>query len=139
MLQSQLSVYDANYYSFRDKRIPALLKRPNVPPEDKLKLQQLKDTKKWNPYNMRHSSITKYARNPNINEYTLRQHCGWTKSSNMIEVYTHELNGESFEDVMLACGVDLRDRKERELQHRGIIGQALSLLQDAQHTRRSLL
>jgi hypothetical protein len=34
----------------------------------------------------------------------------------MIEVYTHELNGESFEDVMLACGVDLRDRKERELQ-----------------------
>ena len=65
---------------------------------------------------MRHSSITKYARNPNINEYTLRQHCGWTKSSNMIEVYTHELNGESFEDVMLACGVDLRDRKERELQ-----------------------
>jgi integrase/recombinase XerD len=106
----------ANYYRFRDKRIPALLKRPDVPPEEKLKLQQLKDTKKWNPYNMRHSSITKYARNPNINEYTLRQHCGWTKSSNMIEVYTHELNGESFEDVMLACGVDLRDRKERELQ-----------------------
>jgi hypothetical protein len=34
----------------------------------------------------------------------------------MIEVHTHELNGESFEDVMLACGVDLRDRKERELQ-----------------------
>jgi integrase/recombinase XerD len=112
----------ANYYSFRDKRIPALLKRPDVPPEDKLKLQQLQDTKKWNPYNMRHSSITKYARNPNINEYTLRQHCGWTKSSNMIEVYTHELKGESFEDVMLACGVDLRDRKERELQQQELSG-----------------
>jgi integrase/recombinase XerD len=112
----------ANYYSFRDKRIPALLKRPDVPPEDKLKLQQLQDTKKWNPYNMRHSSITKYARNPNINEYTLRQHCGWTKSSNMIEVYTHELKGESFEDVMLACGVDLRDRKERELQLQELSG-----------------
>ena len=40
----------------------------------------------------------------------------------MIEVYTHELNGESFEDVMLACGVDLRDRKERELNMQELSG-----------------
>lgn len=101
----------ADHYRFRNKRIPALLKRSDVAPEEKIRLQQLKDNKKWNPYNMRHSSITKYARNPNINEYSLRQHCGWTKTSNMVEVYTHELKGESFEDVMLDCGIDFRDRK----------------------------
>jgi len=63
---------------------------------------------------MRHSSITRLARNPNINEYTLRQYAGWTKTSNMIEIYTHELKGESFESVMLACGINLKDKKETQ-------------------------
>jgi hypothetical protein len=90
------------------------MKRPDIPPEDKIKVQHIKDNKKWNPYAMWHSSITRLARNPNINEYTLRQYAGWTKTSNMIEVYTHELKGESFEDVMMAYGIELKDKKETQ-------------------------
>jgi integrase len=112
----QLSVDSVrnDYANFRDKYIPALLRKSDISPEDKIKLQEIKDNKKWYPYVMRHSSISKYARNPNINEYTLRQHAGWTKTSNMIDVYTHELGGEHFEDIMLACGIDLRDKKQQE-------------------------
>jgi hypothetical protein len=32
----------------------------------------------------------------------------------MIEVYTHELKGESFEDVMMAYGIELKDKKETQ-------------------------
>jgi site-specific recombinase XerD len=104
----------ADYRKFRTKYIPTLMKRPDIPPEDKIKVQHIKDNKKWNPYAMWHSSITRLARNPNINEYTLRQYAGWTKTSNMIEVYTHELKGESFEDVMMAYGIELKDKKETQ-------------------------
>jgi integrase/recombinase XerD len=104
----------ADYRKFRKKYIPTLLKKPDVSPEDKIKLQHIRDNKKWNPYAMRHSSITRLARNPNINEYTLRQYAGWTKTSNMIDVYTHELKGESFEDVMMAYGIELKDKKETQ-------------------------
>ena len=39
----------ANYYSFRDKRIPALLKRPDVPPEDKHKASTVARYQKMEP------------------------------------------------------------------------------------------
>jgi site-specific recombinase XerD len=103
-----------DYKTFRDKTIPRLLKRPDVPKQDKEHLQLLSDKKKWSPYTMRHSSITKLARNPNINDYVLRQHAGWAKRSNMVEIYTHELSGDSFEDVMLAYGINLKDKKNKE-------------------------
>ena len=63
---------------------------------------------------MRHSSLTKLARDPHINDYVLRQHAGWVKSSNMIEVYTHDLKGGSLEPVMLALGVNLKDKNKSQ-------------------------
>jgi hypothetical protein len=62
---------------------------------------------------MRHSSITKLARHPNINDFNLRQHAGWTKTSNMVEVYTHELKGDSLEHVMLAYGVNIKQKRDK--------------------------
>jgi integrase/recombinase XerD len=102
----------SDYIAYRDKLIPKLLKRPDVSDTDKEHLLMLKEQKKWNPYTMRHSSLTKLARDPNINDYTLRQHAGWSKRSNMIEIYTHELKGDSLEHVMLAYGVNLKDKRD---------------------------
>jgi hypothetical protein len=62
--------------------------------------------KPFNPYLRRHSSLSEKARL--VSEYTLRQHAGWTKNSDMIEIYTHELGGESSKDLLLAYGFDLR-------------------------------
>jgi hypothetical protein len=78
----------ADYRKFRDVTIPKLLKRPDIPKEDKERRVFLRDQKRWNPYILRHSSISKLARNPNINDYVLRQHAGWTKHSDMVEIYT---------------------------------------------------
>lgn len=62
--------------------------------------------KPFNPYLRRHSSLSEKARI--VNEYTLRHHAGWTKNSDMTEIYMHELGGESSEDLLLAYGFDVR-------------------------------
>src|SRR5215218_9237769 len=65
-------------------------------------------SKPFNPYLRRHSSLSEKARL--VNEYTLRQHAGWTKNSDMIEIYTPELGGESSEDLLLAYGIGVRKK-----------------------------
>jgi integrase len=97
-----------DYLAFRNKIIPKLLKRPDVSESDKKHLELIKEHRKWNPYTMRHSSITKLARHPNINDFNLRQHAGWSKRSDMVEVYTHELKGDSLEHVMMAMVLTLK-------------------------------
>lgn len=99
------------YTAFRDKLIPKLLKRPDMPEEDKKHLQFLRDVRKWYPYIIRHSSIDKLANAPTVNEHKLRRHAGWSKRSNMVEIYTH--GGDSVEDVMLAYGVKLKNSKKK--------------------------
>jgi hypothetical protein len=65
---------------------------------------------------MRHSSITQLARHPKINDYVLRQHCGWSKSSNMVEIYTHDLKGDSLEYVMEARGINIKNKRDKDAQ-----------------------
>lgn len=78
-----------------------------MPPEDKTKIKQLL-SKPFNPYLRRQSSLSEKARL--VNEYALRQHAGWTKNSDMIEIYTHELAGESSEDLLLAYWIDVKKK-----------------------------
>lgn len=99
------------FRSFRDKKIPKLLKREDISEEDKKHLEFIKNTKKWYPYIIRHSSLTKLA--PNVKEYRLREHAGWTKRSEMVEVYTHTLTGDSAQDVLMLNGVNLKGGKKK--------------------------
>jgi hypothetical protein len=112
-----LEALRSDYIAFRDNKIPKLLKRPDVSEEDKKHLQFLKDTKKWYPYILRHSSLTKLKDDPNVNDYTLRQHAGWSKKSDMPEIYTHDLKGDSVEHVMLAYGIKLKNGKKKRNEH----------------------
>lgn len=57
------------------------------------------------PYIRRHTALTEKARL--VNEYDLRQHASWTKNSDMIKIYTHDLGNESSEDLLLAYGIDV--------------------------------
>lgn len=99
------------YPAFREKVIPKLLTRPDIPEEDKKHLRFLAEVRKWYPYIVRHSSLTKLANEPNVNEYALRKHAGWSKRSRMIEIYTHR--SESVEPVMLAYGVKLKNSTKK--------------------------
>jgi integrase len=101
----------SDYKAFRDRKLPKLLKRSDIPEEDKKHLQFLKETKKWFPYIVRHSSLSRLA--PNISEYRLREHAGWSKRSDMVEIYTHTLTGDSAEDILMLYGVNLKGGKKK--------------------------
>lgn len=90
------------YGNARREQFPKLLERPDVPPEDKIIIKEML-AKPWNPYLRRHISLTEKARL--VNEYTLRQHAGWTKTSQMVRIYTHELGGESSRQFLKAYGI----------------------------------
>lgn len=49
-----------------------------------------------------------------LKDFNLRQHAGWVKSSNMVEIYTHELGVESSEDLLMAYGIDVRASNKNE-------------------------
>lgn len=91
-----------NYRDMKLEYFPKLLERPDVPPEDK-KIIELMLQKPWNPYIQRHTSLNEKVHL--LNEYDFRQHGGWTKKSDMIEVYTHDLGGESSKGLLAAYGI----------------------------------
>jgi predicted ribosome quality control (RQC) complex YloA/Tae2 family protein len=80
-------------------------------PEDRIKIRALLK-KPWNPYIRRHTALTE--KSPLLKDFNLRQHAGWVKSSNMVEIYTHELGGESSEDLLMAYGIDVRASNKSE-------------------------
>jgi integrase/recombinase XerD len=96
------SSVNALYWRLKHTEFPKLLERPDVTPEDKAVIRELLQ-KPWNPYIRRHISLTAKAKI--VNEYTLRLHAGWSKSSKMVEVYTHELGGESSRALLEAAGI----------------------------------
>ena len=82
---------------------PRLLTDPTIPEEDKNKIRILLD-KPWNPYVRRHSSLTEIWKLLK-SEQALRMHAGWSKTSNMVEIYTHEFGNESSQLLLQARGI----------------------------------
>jgi integrase/recombinase XerD len=108
------------YDELHKKYFPKLLEKPDIPMQhddnalqegDRIKIRALLK-KPWNPYIRRHTALTEKA--PLLKDFNLRQHAGWVKSSNMVEIYTHELGGESSEDLLMACGIDIRASNKSE-------------------------
>jgi integrase len=89
-----------------------LLKAPDIPPEDKAKIEALLQ-KPWNPYVRRHSALTEKARL--LKEHTLRQHAGWGMTSRMPAKYIHFFGGESSETLLEAYGIVKRDKTLAEV------------------------
>jgi integrase len=92
-----------NVYQFYKKKFfPKLLNDPNVLPEDKEKIRELLK-KPWNPYIRRHSALTEKSKI--LKEHTLRQHAGWSQTSNMHQKYIHYFGNESNESILEAYGL----------------------------------
>jgi uncharacterized Zn finger protein (UPF0148 family) len=60
---------------------------------------------------MRHSSLSKLAHD--VKDYTLREHAGWSKNSDMVKTYTHTLTGDSAEHVLMCYGINLKNGKKK--------------------------
>jgi integrase/recombinase XerD len=90
------------YDEYKKQIFPKLLDSPNVLPEDKRKIKDLLK-KPWNPYIRRHSALTEKSRI--LKEHVLRQHAGWSGSSQMHLKYLHYFGNESTETLLEAYGI----------------------------------
>jgi integrase/recombinase XerD len=90
------------YKRYRVLVFPSLLKDPLLDPDDKAKIQDLLK-KPWNPYIRRHSALTEKSKF--LKEHTLRQHAGWSPTSNMHQKYIHYFGNESNESILEAYGL----------------------------------
>ncbi|TLX84660.1 MAG: site-specific integrase [Thaumarchaeota archaeon] len=97
------------YQFYKKKYFPKLLKDPNVLPEDKEKIRELLK-KPWNPYIRRHSALTEKSKI--LKEHTLRQHAGWSLTSNMHQKYIHYFGNESNESILEAYGLINKGKQE---------------------------
>jgi len=89
------------YKRYETQLFPSFLKDPIVPQDDKVKIQALLN-KPWNPYIRRHSALTEKSKI--LTEPQLRQHAGWSPTSNMHQRYTHYPNEESSNAILEAYG-----------------------------------
>lgn len=96
----QQSIHQA--YVRHKKYFTKLLSR-DIPEEDKKKIKNLLK-KPWNPYVHRHSALTEKS-GILSSDSMLRQHAGWTPSSNMHIRYVHFRGGESMQDLLKIKGV----------------------------------
>jgi integrase/recombinase XerD len=90
------------YSDYKNKIFPKLLDDPNVPSDDKDKIRELLK-KRWNPYIRRHSALTEKSKI--LRESILRQHAGWSPTSNMHQKYVHYFGNESSESILEAYGL----------------------------------
>jgi hypothetical protein len=97
------------YKRYKTKIFPSLLRDPLLDPGDKAKIKELLK-KPWNPYIRRHSALTEKSKI--LKEHVLRQHAGWTATSNMHQKYIHYLGNESSESILEAYGLINKSKQE---------------------------
>jgi hypothetical protein len=110
MRNKQLDSHSLNvlYSNMKRKLFPRLLEDANIPIEDKLIIRELL-TKPFYPYLRRHAGITEKARQ--LPEYSLRLYSGWTKTSKMPEIYTHELGHEITNQILEVEGFSTKKQQ----------------------------
>jgi integrase/recombinase XerD len=102
---SLLMIYD----KYKKQFFPKLLDSPSVPPEDKKKISELLK-KPWNLYIRRHSALTE--KSTILKEHILRQHAGWSPSSQMHLKYLHYFGNESNDSLLEAYGIVTKDKNQ---------------------------
>jgi site-specific recombinase XerD/predicted nucleic acid-binding Zn ribbon protein len=91
------------YRQLKLEFFPRLLSNPDISEEEKNKIRILLE-KPWNPYITRHTALTEKWKLLK-SEQALRMHAGWSKTSKMVDIYTHEFGNESSELLLQAYGV----------------------------------
>jgi integrase len=107
----KLSIFGLSsiYERYKTRIFPSLLKDPLLDPNDKAKIAELLK-KPWNPYIRRHSALTEKSKI--LKEHVLRQHAGWTATSNMHQKYIHYFGNESNESISEAYGLIDKNKQE---------------------------
>jgi integrase len=99
-------------YYYKAKYFRELLQNNTVPEADKAYIKNML-TKPWNLYIFRHSALTEKSQI--LTENVLRDHAGWTMTSQMPQVYIHYFGTESSRSLLEARGL-IRE-KDNKLYH----------------------
>jgi hypothetical protein len=94
---------------YRLEYFPKLLDDPNVPQQDKDIIKVMLQERRWNPYALRHFSLTDKTKQRLMSDGMLRQHAGWTKNSKMPSVYYHFYGNEAVDELYKAKGYLQKD------------------------------
>ena len=101
-------VFNKIYSNYKNGLFSRLSVDPSVPSDDIQKIKQLLQ-KPWNPYIRRHSALTEKSRI--LKEHVLRQHAGWSGTSQMHLKYLHYFGNESSESLLEAYGIIPKDQR----------------------------
>jgi integrase len=97
-------------YYYKSRYFSGLLDDPTVHEQDKAFIRNML-TKPWNLYIFRHSALTEKSQI--LKESVLRDHAGWTMTSQMPQIYIHYYGTESARSLLEAKGII--KRKDGEL------------------------
>jgi integrase len=104
-------IVDRYSYYYKIRFFPKLLEDKTVPDPDKAFIKNML-TKPWNLYILRHSSLT--DKSQILTESLLKEHAGWSMSSNMPQVYVH-LRGESSKILLQNRGIIKKEDTKKTL------------------------
>lgn len=90
------------FHSYKTEYFPKLLNNSEVPQEDKELIKSLLN-KRFNPYTFRHTALTEKSKI--LKEHILRNHAGWSSTSNMPQKYLHYFGNESSDSILEAYGL----------------------------------
>jgi len=99
------------YRNYKTKHFSSLLET-DISDEDKPDIKELL-RKPWNPYIRRHSALTEKSKF--LKEHVLRQHSGWSKTSQMHLKYLHYFGNESSESILEEYGIIPKEKQQRDV------------------------
>lgn len=98
------------YKNYKTKLFPNLLET-KIPENDKQRIKELLN-KPWNPYIRRHSALTEKSKY--LKEHILRQHSGWSRTSQMHLKYLHYFGNESSESILEEYGIIPKEKEQMD-------------------------
>jgi integrase len=99
---SEDGMYSRYKYYYQNSYFPKLLEGETVSPRDK-SYSKTMVMKPWNLYVFRHSVLTEKSQI--LKESTLRDHAGWSNTSQMPQVYIHYFGNGSSNSLLDAYGI----------------------------------
>ncbi|MGD1836983.1 MAG: hypothetical protein ACPKPY_02860 [Nitrososphaeraceae archaeon] len=102
----------SHYEYYKKKFFPELLRNDTFPETDKAIIKNML-TKPWNLYVLRHSALTEKSQI--LKEHVLRDHAGWSMSSQMPEIYIHYFGNESSKSLLEAKGIIKKEDQEQTI------------------------
>lgn len=82
----------------------ALLENPTIPEEDKRKIRDLVNNRRWNPYTRRHTAATEISKGLK-DSVLIDQYMGWSHSGNTRQKYQHYFTDDAFDAMLVIDGL----------------------------------